>query len=318
MDQVENMRVFLRVAELCSFSQAARTLGLPKASVSAAVAQLEASLGVRLLHRTTRRVQLSQDGLVYFERARDLLSDLDELTGHFQGGAAEARGRIRVDMPTGIARDLVIPHLPDFLNQHPELEIELSCTERLVDLVQEGFDCTVRAGVISNTTLIARPLGHYSIINCASPDYLTRFGTPRSLDDLTRHRIIHYCSVLGTPRDGFDYVDEETGEERTIALRGSLTVNSAAAYLAACLTGLGLIQVPAVGVRRELESGRLVPILQQFAAAPMPVSLVYLQRRHQPRRVRRFMDWVTELLRPYLAGERSPGNASPRLDLQST
>jgi DNA-binding transcriptional LysR family regulator len=302
MDPVERMRVFLRVAELTSFTQAAATLGLPKASVSTAVADLEAELGTRLLHRTTRRVQLTQDGQVFSKRARELVSDLDELTSHFQDGEAGLRGRLRVDMSTGLAEDLIVPRLGEFLEAHPGIEVELSSTERLVDLAREGFDFTIRAGGRADSNLIARFLGDFHVVNCASPRYLERFGLPASPSDLSGHRLIHYASVFGAPRDAFDFVDPSGGELRTIALRSAITVNSATAYLTACRAGLGLAQIP-LGrtTRRLLDAGDLVEVLPGFRAPPFPVSLVYLNRRHQPRRVRVFMDWVASLVTPYLA-----------------
>jgi DNA-binding transcriptional LysR family regulator len=292
------MRVFLRVAELSSFTAAAAALGLPKASVSTAIAQLETDLGARLLHRTTRKVSLTQDGQVFFERAQNLVADLDELTGLFQHDHAAVRGRLRVDMPVGTARDVIIPRLPELLAEHPGLEIELSSTDRFVDVVREGFDCVLRVGAKPDSSLIARTLGHYRLSNCASRSYVDRFGIPRSLAELSAHRLVRYASTWGHPADGFEYV--EHGESRSIAMRGAITVNNSSAYLAACLAGLGIIQVPTVGVRAQLDSGELVELLSEHCPAPMPVALLYPNRRHLPQRARMFMDWVTELLRPHM------------------
>jgi len=302
MNQVERMRVFLRVAELSSFTRAAETLSLPKASVSMAVMDLEAELGTRLLHRTTRRVQLTQDGQVFAERARDLVSDLEELTTHFLPSESGLRGRVRVDMSTGIAQNAILPRLPEFLDTHPEIEVELSSTERFVDLAGEGFDFTIRSGGTTDPSLIARHLGYFRLRNCAGRRYVERYGLPTSLSDLARHRMVHYASVFGAPKDGFDYVDPESGEVRTVPMQGSVTVNSASAYVGASVAGLGLVQMPSVGVKQELSSGELVEFLPEFRAPPFPVSLVYLNRRHQPRRVRVFMDWTAELVTAYLAG----------------
>ena len=298
MSQIDQMRVFLRVAELSSFTAAAASLGLPKASVSTSIAQLEADLGARLLHRTTRKVSLTQDGNMFFERAQDLVADLDELTGLFQHEGAALRGRLRVDMPVGAAQEVIIPRLPQLLAEHPLLEIELSSTDRFVDVVREGFDCVLRVGAKPDSSLIARTLGHYPLINCASREYVDRFGSPRSLADLSEHRLVHYASTWGHPAEGFEYVDR--GESRSVAIRGAITVNNSAAYLAACLAGLGIIQVPMMGVRQLLDSGELVEVMPKHRAAPMPVALLYPNRRHLPRRVRVFMDWVAELLRPHL------------------
>jgi DNA-binding transcriptional LysR family regulator len=298
MSQIERIRVFLRVAELSSFTAAGASLGLPKASVSTAIQQLETDLGARLLHRTTRKVSLTRDGQVFFERAQDLVADLDELTGLFQHEGTALRGRLRVDMPVGTARDVIIPRLPELLAEHPGLEIELSSTDRFVDVVREGFDCVLRVGVKPDSSLIARTLGHYRIINCASRGYVERFGTPRTLAELAEHRLVRYASTWGHPADGFEYV--EHGEDRSIAMRGAITVNNSVAYLAACLAGFGIVQVPAVGVRAQLDCGELVELLPQHCPAPMPVALLYPNRQHLPRRTRMFMDWVAELLWPHM------------------
>ena len=171
MDQLDAMRIFLRVAELASFTQAATSLGLPKASVSGAVQRLETQLGVRLLQRTTRRVQLTQDGQAYYERSRDLLADMEELHGMFSRDATRLTGRLRVDMPASLARLGLLPRLPEFLAQHPGLALELGCSDRRVDLVREGFDCVIRVGALADSSLVARPLGLLRQINCASPAY---------------------------------------------------------------------------------------------------------------------------------------------------
>lgn len=305
MNRLEAMQIFVRVAEQASFTRAADSLGLPKASVSTAVQQLEGALGARLLHRTTRRVQLTQDGQAYYERCKDLLADFDELHTLFQREEQSLRGRLRVDMPGGMARKQVVPRLPQFLAAHPQIELELSSTDRFVDVVREGFDCVVRAGTLGDSSLIARPLGRFAVVNCASPAYLERHGTPRTLDDLARHRLIHYVSTLGARSPGFEAPDGNGGW-RSIPMPGALTVNNADAYEHACLAGLGIIQAPEAGMRDLLERGALVEVLPQHRAEPMPVSIIYAHRRNLPRRVRVFMDWMAETMRPYLISIPSP------------
>ncbi len=301
MHLTESLRIFVRVAELASFSAAADQLGLPRTTVSAAVREAESQLGTRLLHRTTRRVMLTQDGQVVLERAQDLLADVDELRSLFRAEAAGLRGRLRVDMPEAVANDLVLPALPAFLAQHPALEIQLSSVDRRVDLVREGFDCVLRVGRIGDASLIARPLGAYRMVNVASPAYLKGMGRPRTPADLARHRLVHYVPNLGDRPDGFDYLDD-AGERHSVAMEGAVTVNSTAAYVSAALAGLGIVQVPEPGVRAHLQARRLVEVLPRHRAAPMPVSLVYANRRHQPRRVQVFMDWLATLVAPRLQG----------------
>jgi DNA-binding transcriptional LysR family regulator len=303
MNRIEAMQIYLRVAELASFTQTAEIMGLPKASISTAVQQLESELGTRLLHRTTRRVQMTQAGQVFYERCKDLLADMEELQGLFRNDQTALQGRLRVDMPSAVARDVVLPRLPEFLQAHPALELELSSTDRRVDLVREGFDCVLRVGVLGDTSLVARPLGYYRMVNCASPDYLARFGLPRHPDELSAHRIIHYVSNLGARDSGFEYMDPGNGGGvKYLSMKGALTVNNSDAYYGACIAGLGIIQVPEVGVRAALDSGQLVEVMPQYRPAPMPVSLIYANRRHQPRRVQVFMNWLEAIVRPRLAG----------------
>ena len=298
MDKIHAMQLFIRVAELESFSRAADTLGLPKGSVSRQIQSLENHLGCRLLHRTTRRVLLTQDGMVYYERAKDLLSNLDELDSMFQSDPSSVSGRLRVDMPVSVARKIVIPKLPAFLQHYPGIEIELSSSDRLVDVIREGFDCVVRVGSLKDSGLIARPLGKLTVINCASPGYLSRFGYPESLDDLSNHALVHYATSLGVRPQGFE-VAKENGTQ-WVKTGGVLTVNSTETYHAACLAGLGIIQVPRVGLREALHSGELVEILPQYRAEPMPVSLIYPHRRNLSRRVHLFMEWLTGVLQGYV------------------
>ncbi len=299
MNSIDAMRIFVRVAELASFTQAAESLGLPKSSVSTTLQKLEAELATQLLHRTTRRVRMTADGQQFYERCRDLLADLDDAQTMFQRSAQSLSGRLRVDMSSGMARNLVIPVLPAFMAAHPALQLELSCSDRRVDVVREGFDCVVRVGTVADSSLIARPLGAYEILNCASPAYLQTHGTPQTLDGLSSHRMIHYASAFGGAADGWECRDD-SGVYRTLPMAGSLVVNNTEAYQAACLAGLGLIQAPVSGVRALLDSGALVEVLPQYRAEPMPVTLLYPQRRNLSRRVRVFMDWLEQTLTPSL------------------
>lgn len=303
MNPLDRMQIFARVAELSSFTQAAQVLGLPKASASLAVQQLEAHLGTRLLHRTTRRVQLTQDGQAFYERCKDLLDDVDELQAMFQQPDGTAlRGRVRIDMSTGIARQLVLPALPDLLARHPLLEVELSSTDRRVDLVREGFDCVIRVGPVAEPGLVARPLGLVRVASCASPHYLARKGTPQSLADLAQHDLVHYVSTLGTKSAGFETMGDD-GSPQFHPMAGRVTVNSAEAYLGACAAGLGLIQAPLLGVRELIDRGLLVEVLPHHPAPPMPVTLIYPHRRHLPQRVRVVMDWLAAVVQAHLQSE---------------
>ena len=294
MNLLEHMRIFSRVAELCSFTQAADHLGLPRATVSTSVQQLENLLGARLLHRTTRKVLLTQDGQAFYERCSDALSDMDELQTMFQQGSANAvRGRVRIDMSTIMARNAVLPRLPELLQAHPLLEVEVSSTERRVDLVREGFDCVLRAGK-PDPGLIARPLCALRMVNAASPAYVARFGTPHTVADLSAHRLVHYVAVLGSKSGGFEYLQGDV--DKSVAMAGQVSVNNAEAYQAACVAGLGIIQAPYVGLRDLLASGQLLLLMPEHEPRPMPLSLVYASRRNQSKRVRVVMDWLAQVV----------------------
>lgn len=289
---IEALKIYARVAELASFTNAAEHLGLPKARVSTSVQALEAQLGTRLLQRTTRSVRMTPDGEAFYERCKVLLADLDELGSLFQQVPTELSGRLRVDMPTGMARDLVIPRLGQFLAAHPHIDLELSSTDHQVDLVSEGFDCVVRVGVLRDSGLIARRLGRFRMVNYASPAYLQTHGTPATLDDLDGHQLIHYSRPLGSKSPGWEYFDGT--QWRFKPMRGAITVNNAQSYQAACIAGLGLIQVPAM-----VNPHGLAEVLPLFVAEPMPVSLLYAHRAGS-KRLQAWMAWLSGVLAPRL------------------
>lgn len=302
MPNLEPILIFIRVAEMGSFTRAADSLGIQKGRASTAVRKLEEDVGVRLLHRTTRSVQLTEDGRAYHARARDLLATVDDLQAMFAKDQGALRGRLRVDLPTELARTTIIPALPGFMAAHPELELEISSTDRQVDLVQESFDCVLRIGPIGDETLIARRLGRLRMVNAASPIYIERHGNPETLEDLQRqtHRVIHYSRTLGAKPYGWEYPDGSSGDFATFPLPGALHVNSVQTYEAAGVAGLGLIQAAYTGIRQHLERGSLVEILPDFRPEPLDVSLVVAHRQNLSRRVRAFMGWIDEVLRPYL------------------
>jgi DNA-binding transcriptional LysR family regulator len=273
------------------------------------VRDLEAQLGTRLFQRTTRRVSLTSDGELLAERARALLADASEIEVLFQQDQ-QLSGRLRVDLPVRLALDAVLPALPEFLAAHPSVTVELSCTDRRVDLVEEGFDCVLRVGAVHDPLLVARPLGHMRMVNVASPGYLAAHGTPATPDDLVTHghHLVHYSQSWADRRPRFDWVDA-AGQERTLTLPSRVTVNNTDAYQAAAVAGAGVAQFPLQGVRHLLADGRLVQVLGGFDAAPLPVRFVLSQRRHTPRRVRVFMDWLAGRLADRLDPESSTPTA---------
>lgn len=294
MNKLELLRTFVRVSEMSSFTLAGESLGLPRSTVSEHIQTLETLLGTRLLQRTTRKVQATQDGLALYERSKDLLSHMDEIEGLFKQDEASLAGRIRIDMPSIMARRFVMPRLPEFMAKHPHLELEISSTDRRVDLLSEGFDCVVRVGAQPDQTVVARRVCEFAMVNCASPAYLARYGVPQHLEDLARHRLVHYVGVLGSRSEGFVY--EAAGQTRRVPMAGSITVNNSDGYESACLGGFGLIQAPMHGMRPYLLTGELVEVLPQWRAPSMDVSLLYARQRHLPLRVRAFMEWLEHVI----------------------
>lgn len=299
---LQMVQVFLRVAELGSFTRAANQLGLAKSRASLLVAALEKTLGTRLLRRTTRSVTLTAEGEQFVNRARALTAEADELLSLFTAPSS-LKGRLRVDLPVNLARDHVIPRLPEFLAAHPGLALQVSSTDRRVDVMKEGFDCVLRVGPPGEASLQVRRLGVLPLVTCASPAYLERYGTPRDLEDLARHYVVHYSSKLGPEDCAFEYFDGT--RYRDLPMRALVTVNSVDAYRAACLAGLGLIQVPRSGVLTSLAKGELVQVLPQYTHRPLQVSVVHAYGRAVPRRVRVFMDWLAKVLQPYLAQQQA-------------
>jgi DNA-binding transcriptional LysR family regulator len=295
--QLDTVRMFIKVAELASFTRAAEHLGLSKARVSTGVQELELKVGSRLLQRSTRVVRLTPDGEQFLGSARKLVSDADELAGMFQAPST-LRGRVRVDLPQSIARSLFIPRLPELLQAHPQLEVLLSTTDRRVDLIREGFDCVLRIGKLTDSGLVARRLGVMPTTNCASPGYLEKHGTPRSLDDLDGHFVVQYSLRLGTDAPGFEYRDGNVYRDRP--MRSLLTVNSTDSYLAACIAGLGIIQAPRSALLPNIAAGDIVEVLREHTSESLPVSLVHAHARNVPRHVRAVMSWIAQLFAPHL------------------
>jgi DNA-binding transcriptional LysR family regulator len=288
---LDGVRAFIKVAELASFTRAGAHLGFSKSRVSLLVRALERELGASLLSRSTRAVHLTPDGAQFIARAERLLAEADELAALFETPRA-VRGQVRVDLPVRLACSVVIPRLPQFLALYPEVEVLLSTTDRRVDVLRDGFDCVLRIGTLTDSRLAARRLGVMPLTNCASPAYLRRHGVPRTLADLDAHYVVHYSLDFGTGAPSLEYREGERYVERP--MRSLVTVNNADAYVAACLAGLGIIQVPRTGCVAHLGSGALVEVLPDLAASPMPVSIVHAYGRNVPRRVRLFMTWLAE------------------------
>jgi LysR family transcriptional regulator for bpeEF and oprC len=305
MDRLQAMQVFTRVVDTNSFTRAAETLDLPRASVTTIIQNLEAFLGTRLMHRTTRRLSLTPDGAAYYERCVRILADVEETEASFQSGNKKPHGKLRIDMPGSIGRLIVIPSLCEFHTRYPDIDLQLGLTDRPVDLLQEGVDCVVRVGALQDSSLVARRIGLFEGVTCAAPDYIERAGMPASLEDLDNHKAVNYFSSrTGRTLDWAFMVD---GNEVEVKMKSIVSVNDADAYVTCGLEGFGLIQPARFMVLPHLRSGQLVEVLPELKPLPMPISAVYPHSRHLSPKVRVFVDWIAELFDrcPLLSGRGS-------------
>jgi LysR family transcriptional regulator for bpeEF and oprC len=292
MDRFLAMKVFSRVVEAGSFSRAADALRLPPASVSRTVQALEAHLGARLINRTTRSISITEDGEAYYERCVRVLGEVDDMESALSQSKTTPKGKVRVSLPALMAKSTLIPALPGFLASYPDINVELNLTDRQVDIVEEGLDCVVRVGAVVDETLVAKRIGCYSQITCASPEYLEKYGEPTTLDELDHHLAVGY--VLNNMRvRNWEFMSG--GKTRVIAMRNLVAVNDADSYFACGLAGLGLIQGSSYSLDPYLASGALREVLKAYPSYPRVVSILYAANRHQPRRVRLFIDWLAAL-----------------------
>ena len=301
MDRIDLLSIFLRVGATGSFSQAADQLDMPRPTVTLAVQQLEARLGVRLMHRTTRKVSLTLDGESLMERARLLVDDMQDIEQRFRPSGTGVVGRLRVDVPSRIARLVIAPALSSLFRAHPDLELDLGSTDRAVDLVLENVDGALRVGQLADSSLVARPLGAFELINCASPGYLTAFGVPHSPQDLHEHKAVNYLSPSRGRAAAWEWL--ENGKLHTLAMSCNVAVNNAETYIACALSGLGLIQIPRYDVRAHLVAGELVEVMPEHRPPSLPVNMVFAHRAQLSRRMQVFMAWLGGLLEEIKAFE---------------
>jgi DNA-binding transcriptional LysR family regulator len=293
MDRFDAMRVFIRVVERRSFTKAAEDLGLPRSTVTDAVKSLEARLGVRLLQRTTRQVGPTLDGEAYYRRCLNLIADMEDAEGAVVG--AKPSGLVRVDVHGTQARYFLLPGLPRFRELYPDIRLHIGEAHQPLDMIREGFDCILRAGDLVDSPLIRRRLATLERGTFASPDYLSRFGTPRTPDDLEGHEMVGLLAPDST--EIIPLVFSAGRSTRQLTLPGMLTVTGPETNVASACLGLGLIQVPRYRVASELASGALVEILADFPPSPLPVYVLYSHTRQLSPRLRVFIDWMAEQFR---------------------
>jgi LysR family transcriptional regulator for bpeEF and oprC len=293
MNKLQAMEVFIQVVDCGSFTKAAEMLNLPKATVSTLVQTLESTLSVKLLHRTTRQVMITSDGAAYYERCVQILSDVRDAEESLSRHRLSPSGRLRVDTPTGLASEILIPALPAFFERYPDITLELGSTDRPVDLVEEGVDCAVRGGELVDPNLIARRIGVINFVTCASPAYIERHGMPHHPRDLERHRCVNYFSAKTGKISKWDFTHD--GERIEVSLPGAIALNDSNAYVQAGLAGLGIINMTDYLLLQHIAAGRMVQVLPEWSIDPLPVHIVYPQNRHLSAKVRVFVEWVSEL-----------------------
>jgi DNA-binding transcriptional LysR family regulator len=296
MDRFDAMQAFTRVVETGSFTKAAATLHMSKTSVTQLIQHLEARLRVRLLNRTTRKVNVTADGAVYYERVIGLLADMDDAETSLSSASMVPRGRLRVDVPSPFARMLLIPALPEFYARYPEIQLTMGVSDRIVDIIDENIDCVVRGGEITDQSLVARHVGDLQLGVYAAPSYLQRSGTPlhpRELGEVSHSTVGFLWSRTGK---ALPYAMQR-GEERIEAQgRPLLTVDDGNAYLAAGLAGLGMLWLPHYMAKPHLATGELLPLFEDWSMAPMPMYLAFPPSRHVSAKLRVFIDWVMVLM----------------------
>lgn len=291
MDRLAALEAFAKVAETQSFSEAARRLRSSKSAVSRHVAALEAGLGARLFHRTTRSLTLTEAGRDYFARASRILADLDEADASVTQLQAAPRGRLRVNAPMSFGFLHLAPALGDFLARYPEVELDVNLTDRFVDLVDEGVDVAVRIGSLTDSSLVARRLAGIRRVLCASPDYLERRGVPKTPDDLKGHDCLSNTNITITREWRFIHPD---GKPWPIEVRGRMTANSGDLLRVAALHGHGFVHLPTFIVGGDLRAGTLVSVLDPYIAQDLTLNAVYPTARHLSPKVRAFVDFLAE------------------------
>ena len=291
MDRFEEMRVFVRIAERQSFTHASDDLQIPRATVTNLLKRMEQRLGTRLLERTTRTVRLTHDGEAHYRRCVRLIADLEEAEESFRNTAP--KGLLRANLQGTLARTFVVPALPAFLAQYPQIELHLGEDDRLVDLVREGVDCVLRVGSLQDSSMVGRRVAQLSQVTVASPAYLAKYGEPGDPAALSAHRAVNYVSSATGKALPLEFTID--GQVSAVNLGSVVSVAGADLYTGSAVAGLGIVQVPRYRVAEQLKAGQLKIILRDFPPPPMPVSVLYPQSRQLSSRVRVFAQWLRDI-----------------------
>jgi DNA-binding transcriptional LysR family regulator len=313
-DRIVSMQILVRAADSGSLSAAARSLGKSLAAVSRTITQLEARLGVRLLHRSTRKLTLTEAGAAFYDSARRILAEIDEAELAIGGGAASPSGTLTVTAPLMFGRLHIAPVLAEWLERYPEVAAQLMLTDRNVNLVEEGVDVAVRIGQLEDSALVARKLGEVPRIVCASPAYLRRCGVPRTPEDLRGHECLRSTGL--TP--GREWTFTRDGRELRVSVAGRLACNVVEPAIDVARNGGGVLMVLAYQVAEDVAAGRLVRVLEPFEMPPLPVNALFLSPRLMAARVRTFLDLVAARVPPRLNQGAAMVRAPARGDTRST
>jgi LysR family transcriptional regulator, regulator for bpeEF and oprC len=295
MDRFNAMKVFMRVVDSHSFVKAGESLQFTTAQVSRTVQALEAHLGTRLLNRTTRHISLTEEGETYYERCIGVLAEVEEIEAQFAQAKLNPKGTVKVNLPSQIAKSIIIPALPEFLSMYPDIRVRMSLSDRQVDIVEEGVDCMIRVGELEDSGLVARRVGNLPLVTCAAPSYLEKYGEPKTLEDLRHHTAVNYMSGNTGHIHSWDFLVD--GKIESIDMSGAVTVNEVDSYVTCGLHGLGLLKGALFPFAPHLRTGALRTILKDYPSPPRPISILYASNRHLSRKVRVFSDWVADLVR---------------------
>ncbi|HDS2349433.1 TPA: LysR family transcriptional regulator [Enterobacter hormaechei subsp. xiangfangensis] len=309
-DTLKDIPVFVASVEAGSFAQAAVRLHLSRSAVGKSIARLEERLGVRLFHRTTRSQRLTDNGALFYERCLRALEEIRGAESQLETGKHQVNGRLRVAVPVLFGRQCIAPLLIELAQEHPGLELEMSFSDRVVDLVEEGFDMAVRNGALADSSvLVARRLGEHRMVLCAAPDYLFKNGQPQTVDDLRQHTAINYKRAGRVlPWQLMDY----DGTSRTFIPRSSLNMDDLQAICDAALAGHGLAWLPCWMVIKEIHQGNLAPLLKQAPDVRFDVHAVWQQTPHLPLRVRIAIDMLVKRLPAVMSLEFPASIKKPR------
>ena len=302
MDKLAAMQTFVRVVDSGTFTRAADLMNVPKSTVTRLVQELEKELGVRLLHRTSRQLTLTQEGQIYYEGSIRVLDEVGSLDGSVLNATRSPKGKIKVELPGSLAYQLIMPAMPDFFARYPDVQVEMSVGNRSADLIAENLDCVLRLGPLLNDSLIARPAGSLPLMTCASSTYIERHGLPRDPADLAQgHTIIRMTS----PRSGRDFTFQLRRDEQICEIQGGhqISVNDSGAALVAGLAGLGILTTYAFLVAPHIRSGALVQVFPDWRGDEIPVHVAYPVNRHLALKVRVFVEWAIEKLKAAAQGE---------------